>query len=56
MASYPAPRLTQSYQRQDDNGWQPEGFAGHRVTQAGIGWVLRDVPQHLRAEAVRGLP
>lgn len=46
---YPPPHTNESA-LQDADGWRREGFSGHNVTQAGVGWIL-DPPQLLREAA-----
>lgn len=50
-ALYPKPLLSDPLQRMDFDGWQPSGFAGHNVTQMGVGWVLHDLPRPRREAA-----
>lgn len=35
----------------DSSGWRTSGFSGHNVTQAGVGWLLSDVPVSRRGVA-----
>lgn len=50
---YPKPNLNplNPLERQDDDGWQLDGFVGHGVSRMGVGWVLDDIPQENRGAA-----
>lgn len=52
-ALYPTPAVRVSDPRglQDEHGWRRRGFAGHNISQAGIGWIFAALPEAHRGAA-----
>ena len=48
---YKEPQVDDKLQRMDRDGWQPDGFVGHSVTQMGVGWVLGHLHRTQRSAA-----